>query len=280
MQVIKNIAELCKLNFSPEQRPLGFVPTMGCLHEGHLSLVRQSREQCQTTVVSIYVNPTQFGAHEDFDNYPRTFARDCELLRQEGVDLVFAPTTQQIYPDGFSTYVIEEKLSTSLCGGFRPAHFRGVTTIVAKLFNLVKPDIAFFGEKDLQQFKVLEKMVLDLNMDITMRACPTVREKDGLAMSSRNNYLTPEQREVAPKLFYTLKQMQQRYHQGEHDAVALVQWGKSQLEETGDLRVQYLEVCSLRDLQPVTQLSNTAGKTFIAAAVYLGETRLIDNLKL
>ncbi|HBF69599.1 MAG TPA: pantoate--beta-alanine ligase, partial [Thermotoga sp.] len=220
MKIIETIEEMKK--FSEEMREkkktIGFVPTMGYLHEGHLSLVRRARDENDVVVVSIFVNPTQFGPNEDYERYPRDFERDRKLLEKENVDCIFHPSVEEMYPPDFSTYVEETKLSKNLCGRSRPGHFRGVCTVVTKLFNIVKPHRAYFGQKDAQQFRVLRRMVRDLNMDVEMIECPIVREPDGLAMSSRNVYLSPEERQQALSLYQSLKIAENLYLNGERDA--------------------------------------------------------------
>src|ERR1700720_1086105 len=197
---------------------LGFVPTMGALHEGHLSLVRAAKGRCDVVSASIFVNPTQFGPHEDFSKYPRSFERDRELLEKEGVELLFAPSVKEMYPEDAATFVTVEALSERLCGKSRPGHFRGVTTVVAKLFHITQPDFAFFGQKDAAQVAIIRRMVRDLNLGVEIVVCPIVREADGLAMSSRNAYLSPQQRKSALALHLSLTQLKKRFDQGERNA--------------------------------------------------------------
>src|SRR3989475_2263586 len=210
-------------------RRLGFVPTMGAVHEGHLSLVRAAKTQADVVAVSIFVNPSQFGPNEDFSKYPRMFERDCDLLKKEGVDLLFAPSVEEMYPGGIVTWVTVEGLSDKLCGGSRPGHFRGVTTVLAKFLNIVEPDLAFFGQKDAAQVAIIRRMIGDLNIPVQIVTCPILREPDGLAMSSRNAYLDPQQRKSAPVLYRSLMEVQKGFHQGEHKADSLIAAGKKAL---------------------------------------------------
>lgn len=256
---------------------VGFVPTMGALHEGHLSLVRGSVAECDRTVVSIYVNPTQFGEGEDLEEYPRRLAEDCAKLEEAGADFVFAPSDQQMYPDGYATYVVQERLTERLCGAFRPGHFRGVLTIVSKLFNIVPADRAYFGRKDFQQSVVIRQMVKDLNFPIRIRALPTVREEDGLAVSSRNEYLTDSERAQATCLYRALCEARRLYEGGETDADALVDAMDRIIGDEPDTDVEYIEIVDPETLEPVEQASDRA---VAALAVNLGEARLIDNMPL
>ena len=256
---------------------VGFVPTMGALHEGHLSLVRGSVAECDRTVVSIYVNPTQFGEGEDLEEYPRRLAEDCAKLEEAGADFVFAPSDQQMYPDGYATYVVQERLTERLCGAFRPGHFRGVLTIVSKLFNIVPADRAYFGRKDFQQSVVIRQMVKDLNFPIRIRALPTVREEDGLAVSSRNEYLTDSERAQATCLYRALCEARRLYEGGETGADALVDAMDRIIGDEPDTDVEYIEIVDPETLEPVEQASDRA---VAALAVNLGEARLIDNMPL
>lgn len=260
-----------------ENKRIGLVPTMGALHDGHLSLVRAAQSQCDLVVVSIFVNPTQFGPTEDFGKYPRTFERDCELLEKEGVDLVFAPSVEEMYPGGAVTYVIVESISDKLCGRSRPGHFRGVTTVVSKLFHIVEPDLAFFGQKDAAQVAIIKRMVRDLNMPVEIVVCPIVREPDGLAMSSRNAYLTPEQRKSALVLSRALRRVQQVFDQGERNAARLIEAGKEVIAEEPAVRLDYLEIVDPGTLEAVDTVSP---KSLVVMAGFVGTTRLIDNVLL
>jgi pantoate--beta-alanine ligase len=254
---------------------LGLVPTMGALHEGHLSLVRAAKARCQSVAATIFVNPTQFGPNEDFARYPRNFERDCQLLEAESVDLLFAPTAAEIYPEGASTYVTVEGLSDRLCGRSRPGHFRGVTTVVTKLFHITEPGVAFFGQKDAAQVAIIRRMVRDLNMAVEIVACPIVREADGLAMSSRNAYLSPEQRKDALALYRSLQKVNELYRTGEKSADRLISAGRAALGD--DVRMDYLEIVDAESLESVAEVTGTA---LVAVAGFAGETRLIDNLVL
>ena len=256
---------------------LGLVPTMGALHEGHLSLVRAAKSQCDAVAVSIFVNPTQFGPNEDFAKYPRTFDRDRDLLRQEGVDVLFAPSTEEMYPAGACTWVTVEGMSDRLCGRSRPGHFRGVTTVVAKLFHIVEPDLAFFGQKDAAQAAIIRRMVRDLNLPVEIVVCPIVREPSGLAMSSRNAYLTTEQRQSALVLYGSLKEIERRFQSGERNAAKLIAAGKQIVAAEPSVRLDYLEIVDPDTLEPLPTLNRTA---LVAIAAFVGTTRLIDNVLL
>ena len=255
-------------------RRLGLVPTMGALHEGHLSLLRAARASCDVVAASIFVNPTQFGPQEDFARYPRPFARDSELLRAEGVDLLFAPSVEEMYPAGATTFIEVEGLSSRLDGRSRPGHFRGVATVVGKLFHVVQPDVAFFGQKDAAQVAVIRTLVRDLLLPVEIVACPIVREADGLALSSRNIYLSAEQRRSALVLSRALARVRELYEGGETDAVRLVAAGSELFLESG-ASLDFLEIASAENLESVA----TAGPgDLVAVAGFLGSTRLIDNL--
>ena len=256
---------------------LGFVPTMGALHDGHISLVRAARSQSDIVVVSIFVNPTQFGPREDFSRYPRPIEKDSSLLQAEKVDHIFAPAADDIYPPGSASWVTVDGISDKLDGRSRPGHFRGVTTVVSKLFNIVQPDLAFFGQKDAAQAAIIRKMVCDLHFDVRIVICPIVREKDGLAMSSRNVYLNPEQRKQATALYRSLMRVQTLADQGESDSARLITAGKQVLAEEPGVRLDYLEVVNWETLDPASSVS---GGALVAVAAYVGETRLIDNILL
>ncbi len=254
---------------------VGLVPTMGYLHEGHLSLVRRAREECDHVVVSIFVNPTQFGPSEDLSKYPRNLDRDLSLLDPLGVDLVWMPTAEIMYPPGFQTWVEVETISQPLEGSMRPGHFRGVTTVVAKLFNAVQPHSAYFGQKDAQQAAVIRRMTRDLNFLIEIVVCPIVREPDGLAMSSRNVYLDPEQRKAATVLSRALQAAKKTYENGERDAEKLRGKLKEVLASEPLAQVQYV---SCADYDTLEELNTVTGKALLSMAVFIGKTRLIDNL--
>jgi pantoate--beta-alanine ligase len=260
-----------------EGKRLGFVPTMGALHDGHLALVRAAKAQCDVVAVSIFVNPLQFGLNEDLAKYPRTFERDRELLEKEGVDFLFAPAPEEMYSASAVTYVTVEGLSEKLCGRSRPGHFRGVTTVVAKLFHIVEPDVAFFGQKDAAQSAIIQRMVLDLNLPIEVVVCPIVREPDGLAMSSRNAYLNPQERKSALVLHRALIQVKNRFDQGERHAISLIDSGKQVLAQEPEIRLDYFEIVDPDTLDPLQELTNTA---LVAVAAFVGTTRLIDNVLL
>jgi len=256
---------------------LGLVPTMGALHEGHLSLVRTAKQQCDAVVVSIFVNPLQFGPNEDLAKYPRTFERDCELLTKEDVDFVFAPSVEEMYPEKAPTYVTVEGLSEKLCGRSRPGHFRGVTTVVAKLFHIVEPDLAFFGQKDAAQATIIRRMVRDLNLPVEIIVCPIVREADGLAMSSRNAYLNPQERKSALVLYGALQEVRSRFERGERSVARLIEAGKNVLSQESGVRLDYLEIVDPDTLDTVEKIN---GMVLVAVAAFVRTTRLIDNIVL
>jgi pantoate--beta-alanine ligase len=256
---------------------LGFVPTMGALHEGHLSLVRAAKAQSEAVAVSIFVNPTQFGPNEDFSKYPRNFDRDRELLEKEGIDLLFAPSVEEMYPQGAVTYVTVEGLSEKLDGKSRPGHFRGVTTVVSKLFHVVEPGSAFFGQKDAAQVAVIRRMVRDLALPVEIVACPIVRESDCLAMSSRNAYLNPQQRKAALVLHRSLEGVQRLFDGGEREAGRLIAAGKEVFAQEPSVRLDYFEIVDPETLDPIGQVT---GDALVAVAAYVGTTRLIDNVVL
>ncbi|MDR7120481.1 pantoate--beta-alanine ligase [Rheinheimera soli] len=256
---------------------IAFVPTMGNLHQGHLQLVDTAKQHADRVIVSIFVNPMQFGANEDLDKYPRTLEQDCQGLTEHGADAVFTPTPQLIYPRGLDvqTYVEVPLLGDYHCGASRAGHFRGVSTIVTKLFNLVQPDVACFGQKDYQQLAIIRQMVADLSMPIEIIGVPTIRAEDGLALSSRNGYLTAEQRATAPALYRTLEWMKQQLNQGFSDLRALEQQAKEQLAAAG-FKADYINISNRQTLVPAT---DTTAAVVILAAAALGNTRLIDNIE-
>jgi pantoate--beta-alanine ligase len=258
-------------------RRIGVVPTMGALHEGHLSLVRMARERADLVIVTLFVNPTQFGPGEDFERYPRDFQRDIELSRTAGAEIVFAPEASAMYPEGYRTFVVVEELTAVLEGAARPGHFRGVTTIVTKLLNLTKPHVAVFGQKDAQQVAVLRRMVGDLNLNVEIIVAPIVREDDGLAMSSRNVYLTPPQRSEAPLLFQSLRTAAEEVHHGERRAAALIGGIRSLIEARSSAVIEYVSVADPATLGEREQL-NDSDEVLISLAVKFGSTRLIDNI--
>jgi len=278
-RLITRVAEL-RSTLQPVRlagKRIGFVPTMGALHEGHLSLVRTCKQQCDYTVVSIYVNPTQFGPQDDFNEYPRTLQSDIDALTELGVELVFAPSDEEMYPSGFSTWVEVGSVAEPLEGVCRPGHFRGVTTVVTKLFNMVQPHVAYFGLKDYQQALVIRRMVTDLNLPVEIRTCATVREPDGLAMSSRNKYLTPEGRKHALVLWKSLQRAAELVAQGCRDAEEITQQMRQVILSAPDAKIDYVALVDPETLQPVSSLT---GPTLAALAVRIGGTRLIDNLLL
>ena len=255
----------------------GLVPTMGALHEGHLSLIRAAKTQCGLVAVSLFVNPLQFGPGEDLAKYPRYFDRDRALLESEGVDFLFAPGVEEMYPPGTVTYVTVEGISDKLCGRSRPGHFRGVTTVVSKLFNIVQPDLAFFGQKDAAQVAIIRRMVRDLNIPVQIVTCPILRHPDGLALSSRNAYLDPQQRKSAAILYRSLMEVQKAFNQGEHKASELIKEGKRALATDPAVLPDYLEIVDPETLDPIDDVSRRA---LVAVAAFFGKTRLIDNLVL
>ncbi|MFZ5641560.1 MAG: pantoate--beta-alanine ligase [Bacillota bacterium] len=276
MKIIKTIAEMKE--YSAEVRAagkvLGFVPTMGYLHEGHLTLMRESGKKCDVTVASIFVNPLQFGQGEDYEEYPRDLTRDAALAEKAGVAAVFAPTAAEMYPRGYNTFVDVAGVTGPLCGWSRPGHFRGVTTVVNKLFNIVQPHFAFFGQKDAQQVLVIRKMAVDLNMNLEIVVVPIVREADGLAMSSRNVYLDPAARQAATVLFRSLAKARELVEHGERDPEAVKQAVKDIITGEPLAKIDYVELLSMPDL---TATSRLTGQNLLALAVFIGKTRLIDN---
>jgi pantoate--beta-alanine ligase len=276
MQVLPTIREMREACRAVRQRgqSLGLVPTMGALHAGHIELVRAARGQCDVVAASIFVNPTQFGPNEDFAKYPRTFEQDCALLKAEGVALLFAPQPEEMYPPGASTFVEVEGVGDRLDGASRPGHFRGVATIVAKLFHIVGPDKAFFGQKDAAQVAVLRSMVRDLNFDLELVVCPTVREPDGLALSSRNRYLSASERVQALVLSNALNVIAAKYHAGEKDVARLLEAGRGVMATEPEVRIDYFAIVDPETLLPLTEARAGA---LAAVAAHLGSTRLIDN---
>ena len=258
-------------------KKVGFVPTMGALHQGHLSLVKASKRQTDFTAVSIFVNPLQFGPKEDLKKYPRRFKQDKQLLKKEKVDLLFYPSAKDSYPKDFSTLVSEEQLSRFLCGISRPGHFKGVCTVVTKLFNIVQPDQAYFGQKDYQQAQIIRRLVRDLNFLIAIKVLPTVRESDGLALSSRNQYLNPKQRKDAAVIYQALKLAKKDIQNGQRNPASIIKAMRQKLLSVNSLRIDYLEIV---DAESLDQLKTIKGKILIVLAVYLAKVRLIDNIVL
>lgn len=273
MKVVNSINDLRSARETLKGR-VGLVPTMGFLHDGHLSLVRRARQECDCVLASIYVNPTQFGPNEDFSAYPRDVERDLNLLKENGTDLVWIPTDADMYPKGFQTFVVVEEITKVLEGAMRPTHFRGVSTVVAKLFNSVQPDVAYFGQKDAQQVAVLKQMVSDLNFNLEMVVCPIVREKDGLALSSRNTYLDTDQRKSALVLSRSLKEARKLFASGERDVNAIRQRMDEVFSSEPIAKVQYI---SLADPTSLLELESISESALVSMAVYIGKTRLIDN---
>ena len=277
MKICKTIKEMqAEVSRRDRNKTLGFVPTMGALHEGHLSLVRLSKSNCDLSAVSIYVNPSQFGPQEDFGRYPRNLERDLALLADNGADYVFLPDNEQMYPAGYKTWVEVEGLSSILCGNSRPGHFRGVATVVLKLVQIVKPDLMFMGMKDFQQVVVLETMLRDLNSDTQIFRCPIVRESDGLAMSSRNMYLSPEERAKALCLSQTLDMGRQMVASGKKRAEEVILAAEDKINAAGG-RIDYISLVNGSTLQPQDVIDQD---TRMLLAVYIGNTRLIDNCSL
>ena len=279
MKLVPSIAEMRALSRAARSsgKRLGLVPTMGALHEGHLSLVRAARGKSDLIAASIFVNPTQFGPNEDFAKYPRTLENDCALLEREGVELIFAPPVEEMYPEGAVTWVVVEGLSDRLCGKSRPGHFRGVTTVVAKLLHIVEPDFAFFGQKDAAQVAIIQRMVRDLNMPVAIEVCPIVRGADGLAISSRNAYLSAQERKSALILYRSLMRIQKLFENGERDSTKLISAAKQEFATEPNVRLDYVEVVDPETLAPEASF---AQRTLVAVAAFVGQTRLIDNIVL
>ena len=278
MRIVTKSEDMQRLSieYKRQGKTVGFVPTMGYLHEGHTSLINIARKHADIVVVSIFVNPIQFGPSEDYNRYPRDIERDKEILEKMGVDVMFYPSVDDMYPKGFTTYVEVKGLSDKLCGRYRPGHFRGVTTVVAKLFNIVMPDVAVFGEKDAQQAIIIKRMVRDLNFPVKIIVGPTVREPDGLAMSSRNEYLTEEERKVAPAIYQSLLLAKSLVEQGERDTSKIIAAMQEFLSKYDRIKVEYIEIVDKEELNPIERLEK--GEALIAIAAYLGKARLIDNI--
>jgi pantoate--beta-alanine ligase len=276
MEIIHDTAAMQRrcLELRAAGKTISFVPTMGYLHEGHLSLLRAGRERGDILVLSIFVNPTQFGPNEDLDNYPQDMENDLALARSVGVDLVWTPTPHQVYPDGYATFVNVEGLTDVLCGASRPEHFRGVTTVVCKLFNVVQPNVALFGQKDFQQLAVIRRMVSDLNMPVEVAGLPIVREADGLAMSSRNVYLSADQRQQALVLSQVIAMAQQSARTGESDAALILADLRRMIEQQPDAEIDYLQICHQLTLEDQERVDVDS---VLLLAVFVGKTRLIDN---
>lgn len=276
MKIVKEIKEMQSLadSLRRDGKKISLVPTMGFLHEGHLSLMRIARPKCDVLVVSIFVNPTQFGPNEDLNKYPQDFKRDEKLCHKENVDVIFYPTKDMMYREPYYTFINVEKLSETMCGASRPGHFMGVTTVVGKLFNIVKPHMAVFGEKDYQQAIIIKQMVRDLNFDVEILTGPIVREPDGLAMSSRNKYLSPEERQNALVLYNSLKLVEKLVKEGNDDSKFVYTKMSNLIQQIPDTTIDYIAIVDSSTLQPVHKVQNN---TIIALAVKVGSTRLIDN---
>jgi pantoate--beta-alanine ligase len=276
VKLIRDVHEMQQFALEQKRqgRRIAFVPTMGFLHEGHASLLREGRRRGDLLVLSIFVNPTQFGPNEDLERYPRNLDGDCALAEQCGVDIVFAPTAAGMYPPGFQTTVSLGPLTEPLCGASRPGHFNGVAVVVAKLFGIVQPDLALFGKKDFQQLAVIRQMAVDLNLPVEIVGMPIVREPDGLAMSSRNSYLAPEERQQALCLYRAVQRVRRLFDNGETSAERLLAAGRGEIEAVAEAEIDYLELRNGRTLQQVTQADTG---TLFALAVRIGSTRLIDN---
>jgi pantoate--beta-alanine ligase len=279
VHIINGVSEMqaCAGETRRQGKRIALVPTMGFLHQGHLSLMREGRRRGDLLVVSIFVNPTQFGAGEDYEAYPRDMERDLDIARQAGVDIIFAPTAREMYPARYQTYVSVEEVTRHLCGASRPTHFRGVTTVVCKLFTIVKPHTAIFGEKDFQQLVVIRRMVTDLNLEVEIVGMPTYREADGLAMSSRNSYLTPPERTAALCISRALKEAAARFGQGERRADVIVQAARDSIAAEPLAGIDYITLCDTEELKAVEQIDREA---VLAVAVKIGRARLIDNVVL
>ncbi len=276
MKVIRDIKQMSLISSKIKRRggTIGLVPTMGALHEGHLSLIRQARKENDTVTVSIFVNPSQWAPKEDFKRYPRPLKKDIALCRKAGVDFLFYPEAKEIYPHGFKTYVTVDELSSVICGRSRPGPFRGVTTVVAKLFNIMQPDIAYFGQKDAQQAIIIKRMAEDLNFTIQIKVMPTAREKDGLAMSSRNIYLNKQERKDALALGRALKLAKGLVGKGVKDTGRIISGMRQIITSKKSTKIDYISVVDLNELRPVKKVS---GSSLVALAVFVGKTRLIDN---
>ncbi len=277
MIVLRNVKKVREIINKVKKRgdTVGFIPTMGALHEGHISLIKEAKKNTSFVVVSIFVNPTQFGPHEDYRKYPRNFKKDKEILKQEGVDLIFYPNVKAMYSKKFSTYVEEIELSKYLCGKRRPGHFKGVCTIVAKLFNIVLPDIAYFGQKDYQQAVIIKRMVKDLNFSLKIKVMPIVREKDGLALSSRNTYLTSHQRKEALSLYHALKLAYRMVKNKKQPPTIIKAMQKLIKKEAPSSKIDYINIVDPFTLQDVRKIEK---RVLVALAIYIGKARLIDNM--
>lgn len=276
MDIIRSVSEMQQWASSVRSagKSISFVPTMGFLHQGHLSLLKEGRKRGDFLVLSIFVNPTQFGQGEDFDDYPRDLQQDCEIAQQADVDIIFAPEAKDMYPNGYATYVDVEGITETLCGSSRPGHFRGVCTVVSKLFNIIQPHVAIFGNKDFQQLAVTKRMTLDMNMPVDILGMPIFREDDGLAMSSRNVYLSADQRQQALVLSQSLTQAKELVGLGETDCAAIIFQLIKNISQQPDARIDYVQICHQLTLEDQSQVDKDS---VLLLAVYFGKTRLIDN---
>ncbi len=277
MKIIRGIKNMADFSRSAriEGKTIGFVPTMGALHEGHLSLIRQARKENDIVVVSVFVNPIQFGPKEDYARYPRNLKRDAELSKKAGADIIFYPDARDMYPFNHKTYVEVNDLSDYLCGKFRPGHFKGVATVVTKLFNIVSPSISYFGQKDAQQAVIIKKMAEDLNIPVRIKIMPTLREKDGLAMSSRNKYLDKKERADAVVLYQALRMARELINRGATDSLSIIKKMRQLISSKKSAKIQYISIVNPLDLSPVNRIKE---KVLVALSVYIGKTRLIDNI--
>jgi pantoate--beta-alanine ligase len=279
LKVIRTVLEMKRVSqeLRARHRKIALVPTMGYLHEGHLSLMREAHRYASVLVVSIFVNPTQFGPSEDLDRYPRDLHGDRKKIQAERADILFIPEAAEMYPEGFQTFLDVTEVTRDFCGASRPGHFRGVATVVGKLFNIIRPDVALFGEKDFQQLITIKRMVRDLNLDVQVLGLPTVREEDGLAMSSRNSYLSPAQRQQATALFRGLRKAKKLCESGERDSAELTATVLDLLREEQGITIEYVAVCDPNTLERIPQVENDA---ILIVAAQIGTTRLIDNIRL
>ena len=277
MKLVRSIKEMAALSkkYKGRGEAIGFVPTMGALHKGHISLICRARKECKIVVVSIFVNPLQFGPKDDLKRYPRNLGADTNICRREGVDIIFSPNREEIYPKNYKTYLAIDDLGRVLCGKFRSGHFRGVATIVTKLFNIISPDFAYFGQKDAQQAIIIKKLVRDLNMPLEVKVLPIVRERDGLAMSSRNTYLNRQQREDAAVLYQALRMAGVLIKRGSRSSKEIIRRMRLMILKKKSARIQYISIFDLKEFKPVKRIK---GKILIALAVFFGKTRLIDNM--
>jgi len=277
LQVATSIKEIRNIirHYKDSKTTIGFVPTMGALHEGHISLIQQARKENDAVVASIFVNPLQFGANEDYGKYPRTFDTDCRLLTQEGVNVVFSPDSSEMYPDGFCTSIVPEHLENKLCGKSRPGHFGGVSVVVLKLFNLVKPDIAYFGQKDFQQTVIIRQIVADLNLDVNIRVLPTIRDKEGLALSSRNAYLSKTEKKDALCLYQALTRAQSLINEGIQSTEKIIHEMQNIINSRTSAKIDYISIVNPETLEAVSEAQHG---DVAAVAVRIGKTRLIDNI--